>query len=171
MTSGRLGKWAYALAKYDLVYQPLRAMKGQIVADFIVDHVMADGEEMRLVEIIPWKVFFNGLVCSKGNGVGCILVSPEVLMVDICIRLEFVCTNNQGEYESLLCRLDYLEDMGVKSAEAFGDSKLVVQQLNGDSQCLDGVLNCYRDKCLDRVKSWGYQIRDGLLPSHPHGRQ
>jgi ribonuclease HI len=53
-----------------------------------------------------------------------------------------------------LCGLDYLDDMGVNSVEAFGDSKLVVQQLNGDSQCLDRVLNCYRDKCLDRVKSW-----------------
>jgi ribonuclease HI len=42
-----------------------------------------------------------------------------------------VCTNNQAEYESFLCGLDYLDDMGVKSEEAFGDSKLVVQQLNG----------------------------------------
>jgi hypothetical protein len=70
--SGRLGKWAYALAEYDLLYQPLWAMKGQIVADFIMDHVMADGEEMRLVEVNPWKVFFDGLVYSKGNSAGCV---------------------------------------------------------------------------------------------------
>jgi ribonuclease HI len=47
-----------------------------------------------------------------------------------------VCTNNQVEYESLQCGLDYLDDMGVKSAEAFGDSKLVVQQLNGGVELL-----------------------------------
>jgi hypothetical protein len=31
--SGRVGKWAYALVEYDL-----DRMKGQIVADFIVQH-------------------------------------------------------------------------------------------------------------------------------------
>jgi hypothetical protein len=36
--SGRMGKWAYALVEYELTYEPLRADKGHIVADFIVDH-------------------------------------------------------------------------------------------------------------------------------------
>jgi membrane-bound ClpP family serine protease len=36
--SGRLGKWAYALVEYDLEFKPLKAMKGQVVADFIVEH-------------------------------------------------------------------------------------------------------------------------------------
>jgi hypothetical protein len=81
--SGRLGKWVCALPEYDLVYQPLQAMKGQIVAHFIVDHVMTDGQEMQLVEVIPWKVFFDGSVCSKGNSAGCVLVSLERLMVDV----------------------------------------------------------------------------------------
>jgi hypothetical protein len=34
----------------------------------------------------------------------------------------------------------------------FGDSNLIVQQIKGDSQCLDGVLNSYRDRCLDIIK-------------------
>jgi hypothetical protein len=34
--SGRIGKWAYALIQYDLAYEPLKSMKGQVVADFIV---------------------------------------------------------------------------------------------------------------------------------------
>jgi hypothetical protein len=34
----------------------------------------------------------------------------------------------------------------------FGGSNLIVQQIRGDSQCLDGVLNSYRDKCLDIIK-------------------
>jgi hypothetical protein len=37
--SGRVAKWAYVLVEYDLAYEPLRSMKGQVVADFIVDHV------------------------------------------------------------------------------------------------------------------------------------
>jgi hypothetical protein len=33
--SGRIGKWAYALIEYDLAYEPLKSMKGQVIADFI----------------------------------------------------------------------------------------------------------------------------------------
>jgi hypothetical protein len=35
---GRLGKWAYALIGYDLVFESLKTMKGQVVADFILEH-------------------------------------------------------------------------------------------------------------------------------------
>jgi hypothetical protein len=38
--------------------------------------------------------------------------------------------------------------MGVKYVEEFGDSLLVVQQIAGTFQCLDGSLNEYLDKCL-----------------------
>jgi hypothetical protein len=38
--------------------------------------------------------------------------------------------------------------MGVKYVEAFGDSLLVMQQIVGMFQCLDGSLNAYLDKCL-----------------------
>ena len=36
--SGRIGKWAYALVEYNLAYESLKSVKGQIVADFIVEH-------------------------------------------------------------------------------------------------------------------------------------
>jgi hypothetical protein len=34
----------------------------------------------------------------------------------------------------------------------FGYSNLIVQQVRGAGQCLDGVLNSYRDRCLDIIK-------------------
>ena len=40
--SGRIGKWAYALIEYDLTYESLRAMKGQVITDFIVNHRIKD---------------------------------------------------------------------------------------------------------------------------------
>ncbi|XP_074266015.1 uncharacterized protein LOC141588473 [Silene latifolia] len=36
--SGRLAKWAMLLKKYDLVFVPRKAVKGQAIADFFVDH-------------------------------------------------------------------------------------------------------------------------------------
>jgi hypothetical protein len=36
--SVRPGKWTYGLVEYDLIYEPLKSIKGQIVTDFIVEH-------------------------------------------------------------------------------------------------------------------------------------
>jgi ribonuclease HI len=47
---------------------------------------------------------------------------------------------------------EFLSDLGARDVDVFGDSNLIMQQVRGDSQCLDGVLNSYRDKCLDIIK-------------------
>jgi ribonuclease HI len=81
-----------------------------------------------------------------------VVVSPHGVYIDLSIRLEFACTNNQVEYESLLHGLKFLRDLGARDVDVFGDSNLIVQQIRGDNQCLDGVLNSYPDKCFDIIK-------------------
>jgi ribonuclease HI len=49
--------------------------------------------------------------------------------------------------------LEVLVEVGVERIEAFGDSKLVVQQMKEESRCLDRGLNEYRDMCMDIVVS------------------
>jgi hypothetical protein len=45
-------------------------MKGQVIADFIVDHTVDADHSVGLVQLKPWGLFFDGLVCSKGQGAG-----------------------------------------------------------------------------------------------------
>jgi hypothetical protein len=53
--SGRIRKWAYALIEYDLAYEPLKFMKSQVVADFIVEHSVDQNKDelFSLVSIHP----------------------------------------------------------------------------------------------------------------------
>jgi ribonuclease HI len=150
--SGRLGKWAYALTEYDLGYMPLKAMKGQVIADFIVDHSVGMEEVLCVNNAKTWFMSFDGSMCNQVQGIGCFIRSTHAMEHELSIRLEFECTNNQAEYKALISGLEVLASMGVKEVETFGDLKLVVQQINEESQCLDGVWNGYREKCMDMLK-------------------
>ena len=78
---GRIGKWAYALIEYDLAYQPLKAMKGQIIANFIVDHSIdayRDDIPVSSTFICPWKLYFDGSACFDGQGAGAVLFRRKV---------------------------------------------------------------------------------------------
>jgi hypothetical protein len=154
----RLGKWAYVLIEYDLVFESLKAMKGYVVVDFIVEHwvgVEYDDSislDARFISCTSWKLYFDGSACSSGQGIGIVIVSPNGDNFEASCRLNFFCTNNQAEYEALLFGLEILASIKVRHVEAFGDSLLVVQQVSGECQCLEGSLNAYLDKGLDVIK-------------------
>jgi ribonuclease HI len=149
--SGRIDKLAYALIEYDLAYEPLKSMKGQVVADFIVEHRINDTHKLDIsyLTITPWTLYFDGSVCNEGQEIGIMLVSPSNVSFDFSNRLKTYCTNNQAEYEALLFGLELLNCMGVKHVNDFGNSQLVVQQVLEEYHCFDGTLNSYL------VKYWG----------------
>ena len=118
--SGRIGKWAYALIEYDLAYESLKSMKGQIFANFIVEYRIDDRHDIdiNLVSLVPWRLYFDGLVCSNGQGVGIVYISPHGAVFEASCRLEYFCTNNQAEYEALLFGLEMLFSIGDTRIEA-----------------------------------------------------
>jgi hypothetical protein len=77
--SGRDGKWAYALIEYDLTYESLKSIKGQVVADFIVEHRIDGSHKLNMLylTVTPWTLYFDGSVCNEGQGVDIMLVSPR----------------------------------------------------------------------------------------------
>jgi ribonuclease HI len=148
--SGRIRKWAYALTEYDLAYEPLKSMKGQVVANFIVGHSIDQNsdESCNLVSIDPCKLFFNGSTCREGQDIGVVLVSSQGAVFEQSVHLEYFCMNNQAEYEAIRLGLQILSSMGVKSVQTFGDLLLAMQQVPGVFQCFNGLSNAYLDKCL-----------------------
>ena len=53
----------------------------------------------------PWKVYVDGATNQRGSGVGLVLVSPEKITIEKSLRLGFLATNNEAEYETLLMRM------------------------------------------------------------------
>jgi hypothetical protein len=151
--NGRIRKWAYALIEYDLAYEPLKSIKDQVVADFIIGHSIDQNsdESCNLASTCPWKLFFDGLACREGHCVGVVLVSPRWTIFEQSVHLEYYCTNNQTEYEVILLGLQILSSMGVKHVETFDHSLLVMQQVAGVFQCLDESLNAYLERCLEII--------------------
>jgi hypothetical protein len=66
--SGRFSKWANAHIEYDLAYESLKYMKGQVVADFIVEHRIGDTHELDISYLIitSWTLYFDGSICNEG---------------------------------------------------------------------------------------------------------
>jgi hypothetical protein len=102
--SGRISKWAYALIEYDFAYESLKSMKGQVVADFILEYQIDDIFELDVsyITITPWTLYFDGSICNEEQGIGIMFVAPRIATFDFYSRLKAHCTNNQVEYEALL---------------------------------------------------------------------
>ena len=107
--------------------------------------------EVSYFTCTPWKLYFDGSVCDDGQGIDAVLISPNGAVFEFSNRLEEERTNNQAEYEALQFGLEFLESMGVKHVEAYGDSLLVVQQVSKVWQCYNGSLNAYLDRYLDII--------------------
>ena len=79
-----------------------------------------------------WEVYVDGASNQKGAGVGLVLTSSEMVIIEKFLRLDFPATNNEAEYETLLEGMAMVLRMGGKSIKLFSDSRLVVGQVKGE---------------------------------------
>ena len=90
------------------------------------------GANEKLVGLIfaqcppPWKVYVDEAANQRRLGVGLVLVSPEKITIEKSLRLGFLATNNEAEYEALLMRMMMVQKMDGKIVEIFSNSRLVV---------------------------------------------
>ena len=101
----------------------------------------------------PWEVYVDGASNQKGSGVGLVLISPEKIIIEKSVRLDFSITNNEAEYEALMMRMAMVQRMGGKSVKVFSDSRLVVSQVKGEFKAKDERMQGYLSqvKCLQSM--------------------
>ncbi|KAL0290266.1 UNVERIFIED_CONTAM: hypothetical protein Sradi_7053900 [Sesamum radiatum] len=85
--SDRLARWYLQLQQFEITYVPQKAVKGQVLADFLADHPMSaewelsddlPNEDILVIEITPpWKMYFDGASHKEGTGAGVVFVTSE----------------------------------------------------------------------------------------------
>ena len=67
------------------------------------------------------------------------------------VRLDFPTTNNEAEYETLVVGLDLAIAVGATSVVVYGDSQVVMKQVNGDYECKGERMKKYLEQVRKRV--------------------
>ena len=98
----------------------------------------------------PWEVYVDGASNQKSSRARPVLISPEKIVIEKSLRLDFSTTNNEVEYETLLMGMTMVQRMGGKSVKVFLDSRLVVGQVKGEFEAKDERMQGYLSqvRCL-----------------------
>ncbi|XP_031120352.1 uncharacterized protein LOC116023490 [Ipomoea triloba] len=145
----RLVKWSMRLSQFDIHFKSRSIIKGQALADFIVECTARDAtEQARSEEEEWWTLFINGSSSSRACGGGVILVTPEGFRAYYALHFHFKLSNNEAEYEALLCGLQLALSMRAEKLKIRCNSRLVVGQVSGEFEANDEKMIRYRDVVL-----------------------
>ncbi|XP_025660937.1 uncharacterized protein [Arachis hypogaea] len=110
---GRLTKWSIELSEFDIQFQPRAALKVQILADFVFE-LTPDKHHHNKV----WELHIDEASGREGSGAG-------------------------TEYEALIAGLKLTLNLQAHNLTVHCDSLLVVQQIRGEFQVKDPLLERY----------------------------
>ncbi|CAJ2636298.1 unnamed protein product [Trifolium pratense] len=138
--AGRMLKWSLELSEFDIRYESRKALKAQVLADFVAEMTSSsptvDGAD-------KWTIFVDGASSATGAGAGIILENENGLLIEVSLALSFPTSNNQAEYEAFLAGLRLAEDLRAKEIKIYTDSQLVASQVLGEYQTKNDNLSEY----------------------------
>ncbi|GAA0142602.1 hypothetical protein LIER_03461 [Lithospermum erythrorhizon] len=128
--SGQMTTWAIELSEFTITYVPRTSIKAQVLADFLI----------KCTDRQPMKI----------DG-------PKEPQEPSQIP-EWVATNNEAEYEAMIAGLMLVKHLGVKRVIVRGDSKLVMDQINGACGVKNDILIMYHEKAVTMAKGFDQTI-------------
>ena len=129
--NGRVVKWSVELGALSIEFLPRSTIKSQALADFIAEWTeIQDPPPNKRPE--HWIMYFDGALNLDGAGAGILFISPRGEQLKYVLQLLFKATNNTAEYEALIHGLRIVASLSINRLLAYGDSKVVIQQVNKD---------------------------------------
>ena len=155
-TSGRLMKWAIELSEFDIRYKPKTAIKGQVLADFVMEFTSAEPAEntQAPTDLLIWKLSIDEATNAQGSEAGLILTSPEGIDIEYALRFGFQTSNNEAEYEAVITGLNLAHSLEIDQLEVCSDSQLVVRQIEDTYEAKSGRMILYLKKVRDLLKKF-----------------
>jgi ribonuclease HI len=143
--SGRLVNWAIELGQYDIEYHPRTAVKGQALANFVVEMNETPNAE-ELPKGSTWIVYVDGSSAGGRCGAGIAFWGPNREEFRYALKFGFATRNNEAEYEAVLSAMEIAWEMGIMNLEVRSDSRVVVEQVNGSYTAQEARMSRYLDK-------------------------
>ena len=155
-TSGRLMKWAIELSEFDIRYRPKTAIKGQVLAYFVMEFTSAEPakDAQATTNFSTWKLSVDGASNAQGSGAGLILTSPEGIDIEYALRFAFHTSNNEAEYEAVIAGLNLAHSLEVDQLEVYSDSQPVVRQIEDTYEAKSERMILYLQKVRDLLKKF-----------------
>jgi ribonuclease HI len=130
------------LGALSIDFKPRTAIKSQALVDF-----MAEWRENQVPTPVDkpehWTTYFDGSLKLDGGGVGVLLISPRGEQLKYVLQILWAVSNNEAEYEALLHGLRLVISLGIKRLLVYGDSLLVIQQVNKEWDCNKEMMEAY----------------------------
>jgi ribonuclease HI len=90
-----------------------------------------------------WRMYFDGSLKLKGAGVGNLFIALGGEQLKYAFQLLFPTSNNVAEYESLIHGLNIAISLGIKRLMVYGDSLVVISQINKEWDCSNDSMGKY----------------------------
>ena len=113
-------------------------MKARAIADYLAHYSLEKAEEIQEdfsdedimgIDVVSWKMYFDEATNQNGSGIEVLLISPKGTHIPFSRKLNFPATNNAIEYEICIMGLRAALGLGVKELEVYGDSALIISQI------------------------------------------
>ena len=149
-------KWAIELSEFDIRYKPKTAIKGHILADFVMEFTPRElAEPTRSEDNLPiWKLSVDGASNAQGSEAGLILTSPEGIDIEYVLKFGFHASNNEAKYEAVIAGLNLAHSLEVDQLEVYSDSQLVVRQIEDTYEAKSETMVLYLQKVRDLLKKF-----------------
>ena len=88
-------------------------------------------------------MYFDGTLNLEGAGAGVLFISPQGDQLKYVLQLHYKASNNGAEYEALIHGMRIAIALGIKRLMAFGDSEVVVNQVNKTYDAKKDTMSAY----------------------------